>query len=453
MFESELLIKSFLSRVIELASPFGVEIETILSGGTRTVARYANNNFHQNVSENRFQLYIRVIDGDKKTGVVQIGEFSEASIKAAIQKACTIAQNSESIPHLLPLLPHQEYQTSVGRYDPALASLSLERFTEHFSRFFDHCESAKFITAGALTIVNGTLGDYGDLSPLAMANSNGLFAYAPSTWVDFSTTVYSDMSSGWSGNAAHSLSEIDIPKMCEIALQKAMANKNTSSLEPGTYTVILEPAAARELISYLAGSFNAQAVSEGRSFVTGKLGKKTFPSWFSLEDDAFHSRLGGAPFDGEGVPTRKVGLVRDGVIESVVNSRWLAKTMRVAPTGHGLPLPNPVGALPTNIRMSDGKESLETLISGTKRGVLITRCWYTTSVDEKKLIVSGMTRDGTFLIENGKISTALKNLRFNQSIPAMLESVSGSTKSEMCFGSLIPALRVDKFQFTSATEF
>jgi PmbA protein len=443
-------IKGLLERALSRLGD--IQGEAILSGGRCSVSRFANNRFHQTVRENRHQLYLRGVDKNRTLAVVTDDFSDEALGRAAsrLKEGLPLTAPSED---LLPLLSQQKYQSSAGRVDSDFDKLDIHGWMDDFRRFFSECEQLGYEAAGKWERTSGTIGDYGELSPLAMANTSGLFTYSPATSYDFSTTVYAGHSSGWAGSSARKFEYLDLKAYFKRALAKAQANTNTQALSPGRYTVILEPAAWMELLRYVTESFNALSVSEGRSFVQGKIGEKVFPEWFSLSDDAYHPQIGGAPFDGEGVPVKALPLVDKGTIKNIVTTRALAKKMGMPETGHGNYLPNPYGAYPRNVVMSGGTTSLDKMIASTPKGILVTRIWYTTPVDEKKLIITGMTRDGTFLIENGKIVGAVRNLRFNECIPSLLQRVDEIGKPELTFGTLVPPLRVRDFHFTSQTEF
>jgi predicted Zn-dependent protease len=208
-----------------------------------------------------------------------------------------------------------------------------------------------------------------------------------------------------------------------------------------------------ELFWFLAEAFNGQQVEEGRSALSGKVGERVFGPNVDLHDDPYHDLLRNRPFDGEGLPTRRVALVEGGVVKGFVYDRKTAAKVGVEPTGHGLPVPNIVGAIPSSLVMAGGSTSVDDMVKGTKKGILVTRLWYIRLVDPKKLIVTGMTRDGTFLVENGKITQGVKNLRFNESLIHMLSNVEAISPQERIYGFAVPGLLVKDFAFTSATLF
>lgn len=222
--------------------------------------------------------------------------------------------------------------------------------------------------------------------------------------------------------------------------------------------MILEPAAVLDLLGFLFFDFGGLAVHEQRSCLTGRLGQKLFGENIHVRDDVFHPFQSGAPFDGEGIPRQRVSLVEKGVVKGVVHARRTAQIMETQPTGHGLPLPNDIGEAPLNIVMEGNKASVEDMVRSTERGLLVTRLWYIREVDPFQKILTGMTRDGTFWVEDGKIQHGVKNLRFNQSVIEMLNQVEmmgapQRTAGEESFEMVVPAMKVRDFSFSSLTKF
>ncbi|HWQ03629.1 MAG TPA: metallopeptidase TldD-related protein, partial [Candidatus Nitrosotenuis sp.] len=221
---------------------------------------------------------------------------------------------------------------------------------------------------------------------------------------------------------------------------------------------ILEPAAALDIIGFLFYDFSATAVADQRSCFTGRIGKKLFGDHISLSDDVAHPLQLGPPFDGEGVPSRAVKLIERGVVRNLVYSRAAAKKAGVKPTGHGLALPNEWGEAAFHLVMAGGNSSLEKMLASTERGIYVTRLWYIREVDPYEKIMTGMTRDGTFLIENGKLARGIRNMRFNQSILELLANVvelgpAVRASGEEAFDMVIPPMKVRDFHFTEVTKF
>ncbi len=246
--------------------------------------------------------------------------------------------------------------------------------------------------------------------------------------------------------------------MARSAAAKAYASREPVELAPGPYTVILEPAAVLDLVGQMFGDFSATAISDGRSFLRDRIGEKLFGDNVTIYDDAYHPLQAGAPFDGEGVPRKLLTLVDKGVVRDIAYCRQAAQAAGVAPTGHGYPLPNEYGEAPMNIVVAGGAVSLEEMIASTARGILVTRLWYIREVDPYEKIMTGMTRDGTFLVENGQVTRGVRNFRFNQALPELLsnvEALSPAVRSsgEEAFDMVVPALKVRNFHFTEVTRF
>jgi len=292
----------------------------------------------------------------------------------------------------------------------------------------------------------------------AIFNSRGVAAWHAETMAQFSITAMASDSSGWAKASAVSHESIDPMALARNAAEKARLSRDPHEIAPGRYTVILEPAAVLDLVGQMFGDFSATAVADSRSFLTDRLGKKLFGDNIQISDDVAHPLQAGVPFDGEGVPRRKLTLVEAGVPRDLAYARSSAHKAGVEPTGHGFPLPNEVGEAPLNIVIAGGSTSLDEMIASTERGVLVTRFWYIREVDPYEKIMTGMTRDGTFLIENGRVARGLRNFRFNQGIIELLNNVEALSPSvrasgEEAFDMVVPAMKVQGFNFTEVTRF
>jgi len=237
-----------------------------------------------------------------------------------------------------------------------------------------------------------------------------------------------------------------------------LASAEPHEILAGRYTVILEPAAVLDLLGFLVFDFSGLAVAEQRSSLTARLGQKLFGENIELRDDVYHPLHLGSPFDGEGVPRQRVNLVEHGIVKNLVYARQTAQRVHAEPTGHGFPLPNEYGEAPMNIVMEGGHSSLDDMVRSTERGLLVTRLWYIREVDPYQKIVTGMTRDGTFWIEDGQVQYGVKNLRFNQSLIGMLCQVEMMSPPERAAGEesfemVVPAMKIREFNFSSVTKF
>jgi predicted Zn-dependent protease len=265
-------------------------------------------------------------------------------------------------------------------------------------------------------------------------------------------------STGWAKAQSPISKDLDIKGMATRAAEKAVASANPIEIDPGHYTVILEPSAVLDLCGELWYDFTGTSFQDKQSCFLDKRGKQVMGKNITIYDDVYHPLQDGEPFDGEGMPRQKVCLVEKGVIKNLVYGRRSARHFNVEPTGHGMREPNAMGEYPENIVIEGGNTSLDEMIRGTDRGILLTRVWYVREVDPATKIVTGMTRDGTFLVENGKIKCGVKNLRFNESIIEMLSRVEAlgpavRAAGEESFPAVVPAMKVAYFNFESSTKF
>ncbi|HEX4603515.1 MAG TPA: metallopeptidase TldD-related protein, partial [Candidatus Angelobacter sp.] len=304
----------------------------------------------------------------------------------------------------------------------------------------------------------------------AIVNSNGLSVFHRQTSAEVSITMLADKSSGWQKANTPDVRNIDAVRLAEIAAQKARDSAQPQEIPPGKYTVILEPAAVLDLAGFMFWDFGGLTVLDQRSFLNNRIGTKLFGENITIVDDVAHPLQSNAAFDGEGVGRSRVNLVEKGVVRSLVYARGTAEKMRkseykdkvgeIRVTGHGFPLPNEMGEAPTNIVFvtPGGEQTIEQMIAGTERGILITRLWYIREVDPYEKILTGMTRDGTFLVEGGKVRHGLLNFRFNQSLIEMLNNVEAMGKAvrasgEESFDMVAPAMKIRGFNFTEVTKF
>jgi len=263
---------------------------------------------------------------------------------------------------------------------------------------------------------------------------------------------------------------LDAVLLAETAARKAVDSAHPREIAPGKYTVILEPAAVLDITGFMFWDFGGMAILDQRSFLNDRIGKKLFGENINIWDDGTHPLQAGSPFDGEGMQRRRMPLVENGVVKRVVYARGTAAKMKtseyagkvgpIEATGHGFPLPNEMGEMPMNIVFGapENPQTVEQMIESTERGILVTRLWYIREVDPYEKILTGMTRDGTFLVENGKVQCGLRNFRFNESLISMLSNVEAMSvplraSGEESFDMVVPAMKVKEFNFTEATKF
>jgi predicted Zn-dependent protease len=432
-------IKNILDRVLAIST--ADETEVYIGSYGSSLTRFAENQIHQNVSEDDVHLSVNAVLG-KQMGYASTNKLEDESIKKMVADAIEVARFAPPDDELLPRLGPQVYR-EVQAYDPSVGHITPMDRAQAVGEVVKLCEENGLRAAGAFS---------SGISSRALATSNGLFAFHRSSGVDFSVTAQGGDSSGWASASSHMRNGIDPKSLGEIAVEKTIKSTQPREVPPGSYTVILEPAAVAALMVFMVGGFNALAVDEGRSFLTGKMGQKIAGHEVTLVSDPYHPLHQRIPFDGDGVPTKRVTLMENGVAANLVYDRLTAKKHGVEPTGHGSGGRNPYGAYPSSVVMEGGEASLEDMISSTDRGILVTRFWYMNIVDRMKVIVTGMTRDGTFWIENGKIAYGIKNFRFNQNVLDMLNNVEMMSEPVLVGRIVAPAMKVREFNFSSGTD-
>jgi predicted Zn-dependent protease len=301
-------------------------------------------------------------------------------------------------------------------------------------------------------------------------NSRGLSAWHTQTLAEVSITMLAADSSGWRKFNSPDVSNLDPLDMAETAAKKAVESAHPAEIPAGKYTVILEPSAALDIVGFMFWDYSGIAILDQRSFLTGRIGSKLFGDNITIWDDVAHPLQSGSFFDGEGMWRKRLPLVEKGVVKRVGYARATAERMKrseykdkvgpIEATGHGLPLPNEIGEMPVNIVFAapQNPQTLAQMVASTERGVLVTRLWYIREVDPYEKIVTGMTRDGTFLVENGEVKQGVRNFRFNQSLIHMLSNVEamsapGRACGEESFDMVVPAMKIGDFNFTEVTKF
>jgi PmbA protein len=438
-------LRRIAERVMRLSEADETEVEVGVTADALT--RFANNTIHQNVAEMDMHISVRaVLDG--RTARSTTNKTDDESLRRVVASASSLALCQPRDPGLLPM-PGTQKQQKLNRYFPSTAAATPEDRARAVRRVIAIAEKNSQTSAGIFS--TGAM-------EFALANSKGLFAHYAQSRSEFSVTMMESASSGWAKANSPDVAALAPEVLAESASRKAAASRAPRELPPGHYTAILEPAAVLDLLGFLFYDFAGTAVLDQRSCFTDRLGKPLFGPNISIWDDVSHPLQLGAPFDGEGLPRQKVLLVDRGVPLNLVYARSTAKKMNARPTGHGLPLPNEYGEAPMNLVFAGGDSSVEEMIRTTERGILVTRLWYIREVDPYEKILTGMTRDGTFLIENGRVAGGIRNFRFNQSLLAMLSSVEAlgpavRASGEESFEMVVPAMKVRGFHFTEVTKF
>ena len=445
---SEREVRRIIDTALRLAeSTDADETEVHVDETISALTRFANNAIHQNVAEHTLTVSIRTVV-DQRTARATTNRLDEDSLRSAIEASLSLAHTQPKNPRLLPMPGKQRYK-SVNRFVKQTATLSPVDRARAVRRASDLAVSKGQVAAGIFSSAQ---------TQTALGNSAGLFAAYRDTHAVFSITMQEESAASWAKANFSSVADIDPQKLAQRASEKAHAAVNPRELAPGRYTVILEPAAVLDLVGFMFYDFAATAVQDKRSCLNDRVGKQIFGKNITISDDVYHRFQLGANFDGEGVPRERVLLVDQGVPKNLVYARATAKALHKKPTGHGFALPNEYGEAPMNLVVSGGDSSLEQMIASTDRGLLVTRLWYIREVDPYEKVLTGMTRDGLFLVEKGKVSSAVRNFRFNQSMLEMLRNVellgpSVRATGEEAFEMVVPAMKVRNFHFSEVTKF
>lgn len=427
------------------------QTEVVLQTVDSSLSRFANNTIHQNVFESNATLRVRVIVG-KRTGVAEANDISAEGVKRAVEMARAIAQLQPESPTNAPLPPPRAATVAEG-FVQRTADYTPDARARTILALCKQAAAQKLVAAGAFRT---------DAYEFAVANSLGAFQFHQGTIADLHTVVMNDAgtASGYASSSSPDVRAIDADVIARTAIDKAQRSQNPISLAPGEYTVILEPAAVAMMLQYLAwNTFNALAVQEERSFVRGRRGEMLFSPAVTLYDDGMEADGYPSPFDHEGVPRQRVNMIENGVARDVVYDTFTARRDNVQSTGHSLPAPNIQGPMPRNLFLAPGDKSREELIASVQRGILVTRFWYTRVVHPLHVMMTGLTRDGTFLIENGQVSLPVKNLRFTTSyIDALKNTRAVANDSRLvrddwyAMNFRAPTIIVDGFNFTGVTQ-
>ena len=449
---SELLPERELRRIADTVlhlskSTAAEDTEVHVDEVANALTRFANNAIHQNVAEHGLTVSIRTVV-DSRTARATTNRIDEDSLRATIEASLSLAHSQPKVPNLLPMPGKQRYRT-VNRFVKQTAALSAEDRARAVRRACDLAVKKGQVAAGIFS--NGQ-------SQSALANSRGLFAAYRETHSGFSITMQEGSAASWAKANSADVRTFDPLKLAARVGEKAHLALNAHELAPGRYTVILEPAAVLDLVGFLFYDFAATALADKRSCLNERMGKQLFGQNISITDDVYHPLQQGAPFDGEGLPRQRVVLVDRGIPKNLVYSRAAAKAAHKQPTGHGFALPNEYGEAPMNLVFGGGDSSVDRMVASTERGLLVTRLWYIREVDPYEKVMTGMTRDGLFLVENGRVTGAVRNFRFNQSLIEMLKNVellgpAIRATGEEAFEMVVPAMKVRDFHFSEVTKF
>jgi predicted Zn-dependent protease len=434
--------EALVRRIIAMSQAEGITVS--LGGGFQKNVRFADNRISTAGSAENLGIGVASHFG-RRSAVVTTNDTSDASLERAVRQSEALARLAPENPEAMPLLGPQQYTPVEGYFESTANADASAR-----------AQAAK--TAIELTRAAGDMKTAGYLQASrgmnAIGNSAGMFAYHRGTSANYTLTVRTDdgTGSGWAGADHPDWNRLDFAATAQRAIDKARLSRNPVAIEPGRYTVILEPQAVADLVQLFAFALDARSADEGRSAMSkqgggNKIGEKIVDERVTIYSDPADPELRGQPYDGQGLPLQRQVWIEDGVLKNLVYSRFWAQRQGKEPTG-----------FPTTMRMNGGEASVEEMIASTQRGVLVTRLWYLRQVDPRTILFTGLTRDGTFLVENGRLGRSLRNFRFNESPLFMLNNIEQMGRPVRIAGTegggnlILPPLKVRDFNFTSLSE-
>jgi predicted Zn-dependent protease len=440
--------KTLVDRVLAMSK--AEETFVTLNGGDRGYLRFARNSATTSGGSSGYSLAVTASFG-KKSGTATTAEFDDASLQRAVRSAEEIARLSPENPEYMPVLGPQTYTETKPFFDD-VAGVTPEWRAGSVATAIELSKQKDVVSAGFVDT---------SASIQAVASSKQLFGYARQTAADYNLTARTadGSGSGWASKSFNELRLLNPSQLASAAIEKAAASRNPAAIEPGKYMVVLEPAALADLLAFLVFAADARQADEGRSFFSKKgggnrVGEQVLGEKIRLYSDPTHPLAPTLPFEGSGLPIKRNVWADNGVWKELVYSRFWAEKQKKEPTGG-----------PANLIMDGGNATMADLIAGTERGVLVTRFWYIRPLDPQTLLFTGLTRDGLFLIEKGKVTRPVKNMRWNESPVVALNNVDAMTPAErvvsgegfggsdgFTFGLVCPAVRVREFTFTSASD-
>ena len=420
------------------------ECRVVINGARTGNIRYAQNSVSTAGLNEDMQLTVSVAFG-RRQGTVTLNEFDDKSLERAVRRAEDVARLAPENPEFMPAIGKQVYKAS-NTFVKSTAAIDPEFRADVASHSIVAGRKNKLLTAGYFVDNTGFE---------TIANSNGVFAHQEYTDLSFTCTARTEdgRGSGWVTRSANDARRFDPREASAVAIEKALRSVDAKALEPGRYTVILEPAATSELIGRMLGQMDARRADEGRSFLSRKgggnrLGEKLFDEQVNVWADPWDKDVPVRPWDTQSMlPRERTDIIKNGRIVSLDYSLFWANKQKARAIGrHG------------NMIMAGGTKSLDEMVASTKKGIVVTRTWYIRSVDPQSLLLTGLTRDGTFYVENGKIKHPVKNFRFNESPVSMLNNLEEMGKpqivggDEVNFQMVIPPMKIRDFNFTSLSD-
>ena len=433
--------KAILEKVVKLSK--ADECTAQLAGSTNGNVRFALNNVTTSGIVDNIDLAVQVAFG-KRVGTATINSFDDASLERVVRRAEDLARLAPENPEFMPAIAKQTYKPT-PTFGAGTSAITAEYRAKVAADSIAPCRDDKLVAAGFFS---------DNSNFFASANSNGNFFYQQASGLDYTCTVRTDdgRGSGWVARNLRDVERFDAKREIRTAIRKAKDSAEAKAIEPGKYTVILEPAASAGLISFMMGGFDARQADEGRSFLSkkgggNKLGEQVYDPRVSIWSDPWDPEAAVYPWDEEGLPREKTQVIEKGKVSYMQYSRYWAQQKGKRAVGQ-----------PGNLIMAGGDKSTADLIKGTEKGILITRTWYIRMVDPQTVLLTGLTRDGTFYIENGEIKHPIKNMRFNESPVIMLNNIEELGKpvrvgdDESPFVMMIPPMKLRDFTFTSLSD-
>jgi predicted Zn-dependent protease len=422
------------------------EARVLIESGSEGNTRFAVNQI--STAGDSYDATVRVTSAfAKRVASATSNRFDDESLRQVVETSERLARLAPEDPEHMPEPGPQAYMEVPGYFE-SVAGVTPEERVRAVMQVARPAAERGLVSTGFLTH---------RAASRAVANTRGLFAYARGTGANFTTTVRTPdgTGSGWAGTGANDWAELDFGRLAETAIGKAELSRDPRAVEPGRWTVILEPTAVANMVGLMMGQLGARAADEGRSFFSrrgggNRIGERFVDERVTIATDPADPRTLALPFDAEGMPNRPMTWVEDGVLRNLNYSRFWAARNQVEPT-----------PAPAAYRMAGGDATIDEMIRSTDRGLLVTRLWYIRSVDPRTILFTGLTRDGTFLIENGRITSAVKNLRWNESpifllnnIEMMGRPVRVTTSESGSIGAsvMVPPIKARDFTFTSLSD-
>lgn len=439
-------VQRCLTVCADRAGRSGVELS--LSAEQSGLTRFAGNAITQNVSEESVHATVRLVR-DHRTAEASTNRLDPDALRGAVDSAAA-ALSVQPPDRSLPPLPGRQTYRPLAAFDEQTALMSPMDRAHAVGSAVAIARRSGAALAGIITTGQ---------SVSAIANTRGTLAFHPSTYAECTVMARHDEASGAARAVSRYVTECNPRRLAATAVFKASGSVRPATLDPGRYTVVLEPAAVSNLVAFLTYvGFTGRAFNEGRSFASGRIGERVFSQGISMIDDAWHPLTLGRPFDHEGMPRQPVRLVEHGVLRGVVHDRVTARRARTAPTGHAVPRGSIFGPMPQNLVVAPGSETLTELVSTTPRGVLVTEFHYSNLIEPKSVRITGMTRNGTFLIDRGRVRRGVRDMRYTEELVAALGRVAGIGRGltyQLAFtggGYVVPAMKIRDFHFTSGPD-